>query len=417
MKNKFILLLITVLLSPKIWAQKQIDRSKELTMGQLLPDIPLQDVLNYKGDQIDIKSFDGKVVILDFFDTYCTNCIAAMPKLQKLQDNMGDKLQVILVTWQDQKTIEKFYQTNSFLKENKVKLPTIYSANLLRSYFPHTSVPHTAWIYQNKVQAITYSDFVNSGNIESLYKNGNVQLPLKSDFNDGLKELQNISHTDSVIGSVKISGYKDGVETTGIQIKSDSISKLQKTTFYNLDILGAYTAAWSKINKPTFLMKNERIIWRVKDSSMYQYPKDSGGKNVWLLKNGICYERYDQIKRSELEQAEVILNDLNMFLGLKVYWSTKEMPSLVIRKLEGEKNKNIQLHNEDGGLGGTGVLAFMIDYQGNFPPVVDEVDARMNIKIKDYSSLEKLNEQLKGYRLVLSKEIRPLEVLVFEEIN
>lgn len=401
-----------IFLCPIVWAQKQIDRSQELKIGQVMPDMPVQPVLNYKQSNIDIKSFRDKVVILDFFDTFCTNCIAAMPKLQKLQNELGDKLQVILVTWQDQQTIEKFYQTNSFLKENKVKLPTIYSADLLRSYFPHTGVPHTAWLYHNKVQAITYSDFVNKETIETLYNNGTIELPLKSDFNEGLKEGRNV--LEPVIGSVKIAGYRDGVKPGGIQITFDSIANLQKTIFYNMDILGAYTAAWSKIKKPIFLMKDERIVWKVRDSSRYQYSKGTEGKNRWLLKNGITYERYDQIKRSESEQAQIILQDLNTFFGLDVYWTKKELPCLVIKKQKVDIG-SISLLEKEGGLEGTAVLAFMLDYQGKFPPIVDEVAAKMNIHLDDYASVEKVNQQLKVYGLVLTKEIRPLDVLVFEE--
>ncbi|MCW2258690.1 MULTISPECIES: TlpA family protein disulfide reductase [Sphingobacterium] len=416
MNKKLIIIAIMILLCPIVWAQKQIDRSQELKIGQVMPDIPIQPVLNYKQSYIDINSFRDKVVILDFFDTFCVNCIAAMPKLQKLQNELGDKLQVILVTWQDQKTIEKFFQTNSFLKENKVSLSTIYSADLLRSYFPHTGVPHTAWIYRNKVQAVTYSDFVIKDNVEALYKNGAIQLPLKSDFNDGLSVVKNEMEQNQVLGSLKISGYEDGVETTGIQIATDSITGLQKTTFYNLDILGAYTAAWSKIKKPTFLLKNDRIVWNVKDSSKYQYVKGDVGKNMWLLKNGITYERIDQIRRLDSAQAKIMLHDLNAFFGLNVYWTKKELPCLVIKHLKSKHKDPIRLESE-GGVEGTDVLAFMIDYQGNFPPIIDEAGAKMNIQIDDYSSLEKLNQQLKPYDLVIIKEKRPIEVLLFEEIK
>jgi hypothetical protein len=117
----------------------------------------------------------------------------------------------------------------------------------------------------------------------------------------------------------------------------------------------------------------------------------------------------------ESAQAQIILDDLNAFFGLKVYWITKELPCLVIKQLKGEK-KGVSPLKSDGGVEGTGVLAFMIDYQANYPPVVDEVDGKMNIQIDDYSSLEKLNRQLKAYGLILVKEIRPLEVLVFEEV-
>ncbi|MGJ1325250.1 TlpA family protein disulfide reductase [Sphingobacterium faecium] len=414
MNKKLIIIAIMIFLCPIVWAQKQIDRSQELKIGQVMHDMPVQPVLNYKQSNIDINSFRDKVVILDFFDTFCTNCISAMPKLQKLQNELGDKLQVILVTWQDQKTIEKFFQTNSFLKENKVSLPTIYSADLLRNYFPHKGVPHTAWLYHNKVQAVTHSDFVKNENVEKLYKNGFIKLPLKSDFNDGLQDA-NLLIQDEIIGSVDISKYKDGVETIGIQIKYDSISNLQKTNFYNMDILGAYTGALSKIKKPSFILKDERIFWNVQDSSRFKYFKGAEGVNEWLVKNGICYERSDKIKRSEAAQAQIILDDLNAFFGLKVYWTKKELPCLVIKKLKGEK-KAVSPLKSDGGVEGTGVLAFMIDYQGNYPPVVDEVDGKMNIQIDDYSSLEKLNQQLKAYDLVIIAEKRPTEVLLFEQV-
>ncbi|MEN5055154.1 TlpA family protein disulfide reductase [Sphingobacterium kitahiroshimense] len=415
MNKKLTIIAIMIFLCPIVWAQKQIDRSQELKIGQVMPDIPVQPVINYKQSNIDINSFRDKVVILDFFDTFCVNCISAMPKLQKLQNELGDKLQVILVTWQDQKTIEKFYQTNSFLKENKVKMPTIYSADLLRSYFPHIGVPHTAWLYRNKVQAITYSDFTKAENITALYTNGTIQLPEKSDFNDGLNSVVNVVSKDKDIGSVRITGYQDGVERTGIQINVDSITGLQRTTFYNMDILGAYTAAWSKIKKPTFLLKDERIIWKVQDSSRYKYFKGEEGVNEWLLKNGITYERYDKIKMSDSLQSQIMLNDLNAFLGLKVYWTTKVLPCLVIKQLK-NKHKDPKSMKSEGGIEGTDVLAFMIDYQGNYPPVVDEVDGKMNIQIDDYSSLEKLNQQLKVYDLVIIKEKRPIEVLLFEQV-
>ena len=103
------------------------------------------------------------------------------------------------------------------------------------------------------------------------------------------------------------------------------------------------------------------------------------------------------------------------FFGLNVYWTIKELPCLVIKQLKAEKKDSSRLKSE-GGVEGTGVLAFMIDYQGKYPPIVDDVDGKMKIQIEDYSSLDNLNSQLKEYGLVLVKEIRPLEVLVFEEV-
>jgi len=415
MFNKITTLVIFLFLSPFIWAQNTqiIDRSLELRIGQAFPDIPKLSVLNSAKNQVLLDQLSNKIIILDFFDTYCTNCIAAMPKLQKLQNEYADKIQVILVTWQDKATIEKFFKANAFLKENKVNLITVYADTLLRKYFPHKGVPHTAWIYKNKVQAITFSDFVKAENIEHLYANGSIKLPVKSDFNDGLKN-NTVNERGKQLGSVSISGYRDAVDPNGIIIKYDSISGMQKSSFYNIDILGAYTGALSKIKKPEFLLKDERIVWKVRDSSLFKYPNGEIAFNEWLLKNGICYERYDYVVRPDSLQAQFILNDLNGFLGLHVYWSKREMPCLVLEKTN---LKSGEVKSDDGELAGTSVLAFMIDYQNKYPPVVDEVNSKQKIRLTDYSNLEQINLQLLGYGLQLKKKYRLIDVLVFDQRN
>ncbi|MEN5378901.1 TlpA family protein disulfide reductase [Sphingobacterium kitahiroshimense] len=415
MFNKITTLVIFLFLSPFIWAQntQTIDRSLELRIGQAIPAIPKLSVLNSVKNQVLLGQLSNKIIILDFFDTYCTNCIAAMPKLQKLQKKYADKIQVIMVTWQDKATIEKFYKTNAFIKDNKINLVTVYADTLLRKYFPHKGVPHTAWIYKNKVQAITFSDFVKAENIEYLYANGSIQLPVKSDFNDGLKN-DAVNEKKKQLGSVSLSGYKDAVDPNGIIMKYDSISGMQKSSFYNIDILGAYTGALSKIKKPEFLLKDERIVWKVRDSSFFKYPNGDVVFNEWLLRNGICYERYDHVVRPDSVQAQFILNDLNGFLGLHVYWSKKEMPCLVLEKTN---LKSSEVKTSDGELAGTSVLAFMIDYQNKYPPVVDEVNSKQKIRLTDYSNLEQINLQLLGYGLQLKEKYRLIDVLVFDQLN
>lgn len=417
MLKKYITLLIFLFLSSSMWAQNTeiLDRSLELRVGQPIPDTQKLSVLNSAKNQISLDQLFSKIIILDFFDTFCTNCIAAMPKLQKLQNEYADKMQVILVTWQDKATIEKFFKTNVFLKENKVKLITVYGDTLLRKYFPHKGVPHTAWIYKNKVQAITFSDFVKAENIEHLYANGYIQLPVKSDFNDGLKN-DTINERGKQLGSVSISAYKDAVDPNGIIIKYDSISGMQKSSFYNIDILGAYTGALSKIKKPEFLLKDERIVWKVRDSSLYKYPNGEIAFNEWLLRNGICYERYDHVVKPDSVQAQIILNDLNGFLGLHVYWSKREMPCLVLQKTNFEISE-ANLDKKEGGMDGSSVVTFMIDYRGNYPPVIDEAHTSEKIHLKNYSSIESMNKELLNYGLLLRKENREVDVLVIEEVR
>lgn len=394
------------------YAQKATDRSMQLHLGQELSAIPDLPILNFDTNVIEWCELGDKVIILDFFDTYCVNCIASMPKLQKLQDDLSDKLQIILVTWQDKETIEDFYKTNKFLKENNVMLPTIYADTLMRRYFPHRGVPHTAWISHNKVQAITFSDFIRKENIEHLYNNGSINLPLKNDFED-LDTVYSVGRgeTEKSIAKLSITGYQNGKSWHGIQVEQDSLAGQTVIRFYNRDILGAYTAAFSKIKKPEFILKEERIVWEVRDPDRYRYLPGDDGKNMWSLKNAICYQRIYKGMKAEKDAAKIIIDDLNRELGLAVYWSTRELPCLVLQKLDQQTNVN----KKEGTLEGTGVLAFMIDHIGKFPPVLDEVKSLTMIEVKDYSSVESLNRQLREYGLLLKEEVRRLDVLVVKE--
>ena len=415
MKKLSIILLISITCCELVFAQSKIraDRNYELKIGQLLPQFPKFPIMNYPKSEILLQDHHNKVVILDFFDTYCSNCIASMPKLQQLQESLADQLQIIMVTWQDRETIDNFFANNNFLKKHNVKLPTVYADTLLRKYFPHNGLPHTAWLYNGLVQAVTFSDFVKLENIKKLYTNGRIQLPVKSDFNDGLVVMHPNSDSN-FIGRTEITGYRDAVQSRGVKIEYDSIQDILKSNIYNMDVLGAYTSVWSKIQKPRFLLRDERIVWNVRDSSKYHFVKGNVTKKEWLLQHAICYERDDKFRKTEKEQAKIILNDLNNFLGLNVYWSTRDLPTLILKKIG---SRQTQVESVVDGLEGSGVLAFMIDYQQKFAPVIDEANVGFPIKIEEFRTIKEINENLLPYGLALEEGIRSLEVLVLEEVR
>lgn len=404
---------LLLILSPDVWAQKEVDRSRELKVGQELPSLSPIPLINYETDEIGLRELNDKVIILDFFDTYCSNCIRDMPKLQKLQDALGDQLQIVLITWQDREVMEKFYDTNGYLKEHKVHLPTIYGDTLLRKYFPHKGVPHTAWLYQNRVQAITFADFSTAENVQKLYADGSIQLPLKSDFAELNDQMESNTLGRGRIGSVELTGYIDGIPSGGLKIEYDSINNTTISSISNLDILGAYTSTWAKIKKPEYLLKDGRIIWNVQNPNRYRDDNNGSEGQFWLLGNAINYLRTDPFLRSEEEIARLILQDLNTFLGLKVYWDKREISCLILQKLD--TNEDIYT-GENKGAGGTGMLTFMVDYQTNFPPVYDGVNSSQKINVDDYSSLYALNKQLEKYGLILVEGIRKMEVLIIEEV-
>ncbi len=60
---------------------------------------PAFTLLDLKGDTVELSDFSGKVVLLNFFATYCPPCRMEMPDFVKLQKEYGEKgFQVVAVS-------------------------------------------------------------------------------------------------------------------------------------------------------------------------------------------------------------------------------------------------------------------------------------------------------------------------------
>jgi len=163
---------------------------KPLTIGDAVPDITVTNVYNYPASKIHLSDLKGKLVILDFWAVWCTGCIQGIPKLDSLQKEFQNKLQVILINEEGEKSrTENEYKTKAFfdnwIKKSNGSFSIPYSLNRidrLDKRFPHIFIPHYVWIASNgKVIAITSSEQVNRQNIAAILNGLPGKMPLKSD--------------------------------------------------------------------------------------------------------------------------------------------------------------------------------------------------------------------------------------------
>lgn len=415
--NKSILVFILLLCCATLCAQPNFkpDLAKSLKVGDTF--IAPKAVLSMRGDgkAIDWEKLEDKVILLDFFDSFCASCIKIMPKLQKLQEQYGDKIEVITVTWQDRQTMKKLFETNAYLKEHQVNLPVIYSDSYLKQLFPHQGVPHEVLLYKGKVQAITSSEFITQQILLKLYNEGNIDLPLKDDYGKADLFHKTDLNTEKLKAGVMISGYQNGVPFQAWEFVQDTVTGQYKSSTYNNSFLAALRALANKakINTSIYMPRKERVLLNVKDTSIYDDFERKGFES-WLITNGFCYERYDRFKRPDSAQARIILEDFRNFFGINVFEAKRKIKTLVLKSCPSSKVARV-MGPKVTRINTSEALVLSLDYSEKFPPAKDKVNYRGTIELNPFDTIEQLNGQLVYYGIKAEIGIEEMDVLVIEE--
>lgn len=134
-------------------------------------------MLNYADTSAKLSDFNSKVVLIDFWATWCGPCIKSMTHLEDLQTQFKDDLMVMIVTNEDKTRIQKF------LSKRSTKLPiTIDTERKLNNLFPHRIIPHTVVIdKEGVVKLVSSPKQVSSEVIAKIIKGLEVSLPEKKD--------------------------------------------------------------------------------------------------------------------------------------------------------------------------------------------------------------------------------------------
>jgi thiol-disulfide isomerase/thioredoxin len=75
------------------------------------------------GSQLDWKSYRGKVVLVDFWATWCGPCRAEVPNVMKMYRDYHDKgFEVLGISLDDRRE-----QAESYIKQEEIPWPTMFS--------------------------------------------------------------------------------------------------------------------------------------------------------------------------------------------------------------------------------------------------------------------------------------------------
>ena len=92
------------------------------------------------GVPYNFKSAEGKVVLVNFWATWCPPCIAEMPSLVDLHNDYKDEVQFLFVSNEDKSTVE------AFLKKRDFNLTVYQPATAVPEVLSTSTIPRTLLI-------------------------------------------------------------------------------------------------------------------------------------------------------------------------------------------------------------------------------------------------------------------------------
>lgn len=66
------------------------------------------------GQPMDFRAMKGKVVLVNFWATWCPPCVAEMPGMQDLYEKFGDRIEFMFIARDEQDRVERFISKNTY---------------------------------------------------------------------------------------------------------------------------------------------------------------------------------------------------------------------------------------------------------------------------------------------------------------
>jgi uncharacterized protein (TIGR03435 family) len=397
MKKRLVLLLLSILTSNLTSAQIKI--------GQSIGRIPVPKVVNTKSSVKNLEQLKGKVIWLEFWATWCSPCIAAMPHLQKLQGAYNGKLQVITVSTETEKRIDKFIKN----KPSNLWF-AIDTADTFRKPFPYGVIPHSILIdTAGKVVAITSPENITNQVIADILAGRKITLPVKTDDITKDPWATYFGAADTVKSRFKLMPKIEGLFSGSRSYKDDITFKNRRISMMNVSLEHAYRIAYGDFPSGRTVDSTSKENAREKEKMFCIDLIVPKGEEASLLPTLREHVREKLNLQADVERRE-----------MKVYVLTADDRSK-LRNL----NRSTVHEGDYSGTGdtfsGEGVqLSSIAQYLEDFGlvnlPVVDETNNNERYDISFTFMPEKrgdLEKTLANFGLKLVQSERAIDVLVF----
>lgn len=173
--------------------------------GDRTGDIRVNRILNYEGSIQSLAAFKKKLIIVDFFGTWCKPCLNALPHLYDLQRQFDNDIQIVLVSTEDEAHLKDFIAARK-----QFSLPVIVDNDQgFTKLFAPRSYPYTVVLRNNKMIAAPNTAALNEINIRAWLEDAvapadtNASQPLTETKTIASSTMEVITQSDK--GPLKLS--------------------------------------------------------------------------------------------------------------------------------------------------------------------------------------------------------------------
>ncbi|HAS43826.1 MAG TPA: hypothetical protein DCS93_25315 [Microscillaceae bacterium] len=207
---------------------------------------------------LNLQAMQGRVLLLDFWATWCSPCIGGMTHLDELQNAFSkDKFRVIAISSEKKTRLERF------IKNTSHQFTFARANDGLQSIFDYKVIPHAVLINtQGKVVAITSPKNITKKVVQQVLDGKVIDLPLKKDnFTFNFKE-DYFKADPKTQSSFVLQPFMKGLPTFSKRYNKGPF-KNRRLTAYNLNIPGLYRIAYKMANVRVILEFDEALVaWK-----------------------------------------------------------------------------------------------------------------------------------------------------------
>ncbi|MEM6804476.1 MAG: redoxin domain-containing protein [Bacteroidota bacterium] len=373
---------------------------QEIQVGEKVPAFEVE-LVDKERSEYSYDESKGKAVLIDFWATWCSPCVAGMPHLEALQKKFEADLEVISVSEEKYERISRFRDTKPY------QFLFARDTGSLRALFPYQMIPHSVLIAPDgKLVAITSPEHITEQVIEKVLAAEEIHLPIKKDQFDFDPTHEYFDFEEEVQELFQLQPYMSGLPAFSKSYPKGPF-KDRRISMFNLNVAGLYRKAYQ--------MSTYRLVYEFDEAEI-----------AWEDKNN----RYclNIIARNPQDLYPFMQEQLKQHTDVLAKPSLKELDVLIIEQAGGGiqaeqvSGKGLTEARGDGFKNEGASMADFCAYLENFGivgmAVVDETGDEGLYDI-DFSfqpeNPQSFKEALANLGLTYKKGVRKTEVLILSK--